>query len=78
MKLTRNLSLRNLALLTLKLTRGKMVFNSRRLMLQKRGTPSSVSLEGFQQWKVWLLSPSPTSTRRPATRSEQLGTESLR
>lgn len=31
--------MRNLALLTLKLTRGKMVFNSRRLMLQKRGTP---------------------------------------
>ena len=47
MKLTRNLSLRNLALLTLKLTRGKMVFNSRRLMLQKRGTPAPSALRGL-------------------------------
>ena len=47
MKLTRNLSLRNLALLTLKLTRGKMVFNSRRLMLQKRGTPAPSASRGF-------------------------------
>ena len=47
MKLTRNLSLRNLALLTLKLTRGKMVFNSRRLMLQKRGTPAPSASTGF-------------------------------
>lgn len=36
----------------------------------KEGNPSSVRLEGFQQWKVWLLPPAPTSTRRPATSSE--------
>lgn len=46
-KLTTNLSLRNLALFTLKLTRGKMVFSSRRLMLQKRETPALSTSRGF-------------------------------
>lgn len=46
-KLTRNLSLRNLALFTLKLTRGKMVFSSRRLMLQKRETPDLSTSRDF-------------------------------
>ena len=49
--------MRNLAPLTLKLTSGRMAFSSRRLMLQKRGTPARQprrvsSAEGQCQWAL--------------------------